>query len=174
MAAGSFAVIAAVAVAAALSSSGDGGEETGAAPSDTTEMLECPPTTGEEWVALDLPPSPPAVGIVDEGMELSFDVRDGAYRSAGDGSWQVVLTVAMSVLTPSTSGEEAAYHGDWHYGALAVDGVDFAVSCFGSVDDELVLLERSGRARVGFTVDIDPSGWLALSIDGASVDVTSG
>lgn len=134
----------------------------------------CPPTDGPGWTGIAVLDPAPSVQSGDGNEGLRFAVTDGAYRDNADGTWDVVLTTAMSVLSPSPSGETAAYHSDWRYDALAVDGIDFGVSCFRTIDAEVVTLDRTGRARVGFTVTVEPSGWLALTIGGASVDVTAG
>ena len=158
-----------VAIVATSGGGGDGGDTTLA---EGTPL--CPPTTSADWTPIEVLDPPPAIADDDDDMGLRFEVLDGAYRDAGDGTWEVVLTTTMAVLGPSGSGETVAYHSDWRYDSLAVDGIDFPVSCFRSVDGELVAVDRRGRAEVGFTVNLEPSGWLALTIDeGATVDVTA-
>jgi hypothetical protein len=108
----------------------------------------------------------PTGEIMQEGGTLQVSIEGGGYRELAPGSWEVVLSTAMTNLTAS-----AVTHGDWHYDGLAVDGREFNRSCF--APEKVLNPNLTSDARIGFEVMRDPSGVLALLLEGDIIDLTS-
>ena len=138
----------------------NGGSDNGA-----TELAVCLDPAGPQFMPLEF------VGqntgdIVAEGGTLEVTVNGGGYRELTPGSWEVVLSTEMKNSTASPD-----YHADWQYDVLAVDGRRFEPTCF--APDTLLDPNQISDARIGFTVDRDPRGVLALVLDDAVIDLTS-
>lgn len=106
-------------------------------------------------------------GIALDGGTLKVTVEGGGFRELAPGRWEVVLNTRMTNETP---GDE--YHADWRYAGIAVDGQAYVPTC---TKPEVVLGPGfNSDGRIGFEVDRDPEGVVALLLsDGDQIDLTS-
>ena len=147
------AVLVAGGTAIALQRDGDGG--------DSETVPVCPSTTGAGWHPIDIDTEAVARAPSDDG-QLEFRVRSASWKTAGDGTWDVVIAAEM--LNDSSTGHS---NGDYRYDYLAVALRENPVTCFRTTAD-VVEPGKVADSMVGFEVTCDPTGYLQLGVNGDS------
>lgn len=128
--------------------------------SDDTSLSACPAPDGETETLFG--PGGTAAGRID-GADgpLEFTITAASARPDGGGRWQVVLDTVLDA-----EGPDGIYHEANLYDTLEVARFPFGdddYSCF-TADPTFVASGQRGRARVGFSVDVDPSQGLTVVV----------
>lgn len=135
----------------AVHGDGDGG--------DSETVPVCPSTTGVGWHQIDVDTEAVARAPSDDG-QLEFRVQSGSWKTAGDGTWDVVI--AAEILNDSPTDHS---NGDYRYDYLAVALRENPVTCFRTTAD-VVEPGKVADSLVGFEVTCDPTGYLQLGVNG--------
>jgi TIR domain len=123
-----------------------------------TGITACPVATDATWHDL-RPVATKAEIAVGEGS-LFVRVATARWRSVVAGTFQVVLGIELENLSPDSHDDDPGI-----YRALVVAGQDVPVTCF-TADPPVVAANQKGRATVGFEVDCEPTGAVALAVRG--------
>lgn len=155
-------VVVVLGVAGWLGSRGDS-----SADDNGSAILECAPLEEPEFTLLELVGE--AFGrITDDDGTLLVTVNRVGYREVAADMWEVVLETEME-----NESQNVGYQADWQYRALSVDQrPSDEPACF--TNEVQLDIGDITDARVGFVVDRDPRGRLALLLeDGDRIDLTS-
>ena len=140
----------------------EGGGDPGGSGDDSSSsagvLPACPEPDGDTQTLFG--PGGAAVGRIDgDDGPLEFTITAASARPLGAGRWQVVLETVLS-----DEGADGTYHGAYHYDQLEVAAFPFEpATCF-TANPDFVGPGQRGRAEVGFEVDVDPAGGLAVIV----------
>jgi hypothetical protein len=145
------ATLVAAGTAFALQRDGDG--------DDSETVPVCPSTTGTDWHPINVDTEAVARAPSDDG-QLEFRIRSASWKTAGDGTWDVVIAAEMLNDSPTDHS-----NGDYRFDYLAVALRENSVTCFRTTAD-VVEPEKVADSVVGFEVTCDPTGYLQLGVNG--------
>ena len=128
---------------------------------------ECAPLDEPKFTLLELVDGASGRISNDDGA-LRITVNRVGYREVASDVWEVVLETEME-----NESREVGYHADWHYRALSVDQRPSDKPTCSTHEAQLDIGDITD-ARVGFLVDRDPRGPVALLLEGGDrIDLTA-